>query len=74
GCIQIRGIAKLDVDKDVTLEVVDAEKDVEVQGRLLESQAQFYHLDLEHAQKVLSMQETDEVESVEVEEVLEVIT
>nr|GFB47661.1 hypothetical protein [Tanacetum cinerariifolium] len=48
--------------------------DVEVQGRLLESQAQFYHLDLEHAQKVLSMQETDEVESVEVEEVLEVIT
>nr|GEU89990.1 hypothetical protein [Tanacetum cinerariifolium] len=31
-------------------------------GRLLESQAHVYHLDLEHAQKVLSMQETDEAE------------
>nr|GEW63829.1 hypothetical protein [Tanacetum cinerariifolium] len=43
-------------------------------GRLLESQAQVYHLDLEHAQKVLSMQETGKVEPAEVEEVLEVVT
>nr|GFD25446.1 hypothetical protein [Tanacetum cinerariifolium] len=34
------GIAELDADEDVTLEEVDAEKDAEVQGRLLESQAQ----------------------------------
>nr|GEU57969.1 hypothetical protein [Tanacetum cinerariifolium] len=67
------GIAKLDADEDVTLEEVDAVKDAKVQGRLLESQVQVYHLDLEHAHKVLSMQETDEAERVEVEEVLEVV-
>nr|GEU45906.1 hypothetical protein [Tanacetum cinerariifolium] len=67
-------IAELDADEDVTLEEVDAEKDAEVQGRLLESQAHVYHLDLEHAQKVLIIQETDKVESVEVEKVLEVVT
>nr|GEY88030.1 ribonuclease H-like domain-containing protein [Tanacetum cinerariifolium] len=70
------GIAELDVDEDVTLEEVDAEvpKDTDVQGRLPESQAHVYHLDLEHAQKVLSMQETDEAEPAEVEEVIEVVT
>nr|GEW89948.1 ribonuclease H-like domain-containing protein [Tanacetum cinerariifolium] len=64
-------IAELDIDEDVTLEEVDAEvpKDTDVQGRLEESQAKVYHLDLEHADKVLSMQETDEVE-----EVIEVVT
>nr|GEX48590.1 hypothetical protein [Tanacetum cinerariifolium] len=48
-------IAKIDANEDVTLEEVDAEKDAEVQGRLEESQAQVYHLDLEHAQKVLKV-------------------
>nr|GEW85543.1 hypothetical protein [Tanacetum cinerariifolium] len=43
-------------------------------GSLEESQAQDYHLDLEHAQKVLSMQETDVAEPAEVEELLEVVT
>nr|GEX85244.1 hypothetical protein [Tanacetum cinerariifolium] len=47
-------IAELDTDEDVTLKEVDAEKNDEVQGRLPESQAQVCHLDLEHAQKVLS--------------------
>nr|GEX76379.1 hypothetical protein [Tanacetum cinerariifolium] len=51
-----------DADEDVTLEEVDAEKDAEVQRRLLESQAHVYHLYLEHAQKVPSMQETDKAE------------
>nr|GEV72702.1 ribonuclease H-like domain, reverse transcriptase, RNA-dependent DNA polymerase [Tanacetum cinerariifolium] len=51
---QRRKIAELDTDEDVTLEEVDAEKNDEVQGRLPESQAQVCHLDLEHAQKVLS--------------------
>nr|GFC45028.1 hypothetical protein [Tanacetum cinerariifolium] len=51
------------LDKDVTLEEVDAEvdtakdaevaKDADVQRRLEESQAQVYHIDLEHADKVL---------------------
>nr|GEX44772.1 hypothetical protein [Tanacetum cinerariifolium] len=58
---------ELDVDEDVTLEEVDAKvtMDANVQGRLEESQAKVYHLDLEHADKVLSMQETDEAEPVE---------
>nr|GFA47814.1 hypothetical protein [Tanacetum cinerariifolium] len=50
------------------------EVDAEVQGRLLESQAQVYHLDLEHAQKVLSMQKTNKAYPAEVEKVLEVVT
>nr|GEW08268.1 putative ribonuclease H-like domain-containing protein [Tanacetum cinerariifolium] len=59
---------------DVTL--VDAEEDItaDVQGRLAESQAKVYHLDLQHAKKVLSMQDIDEAELVEVEEVIEVVT
>nr|GEU52703.1 hypothetical protein [Tanacetum cinerariifolium] len=43
-------------------------------GRLEEYQAKVYHLDLEHADKVLSMQETDEAEPTEVEEVIQVVT
>nr|GEU63936.1 hypothetical protein [Tanacetum cinerariifolium] len=53
-------IAEIDADEDVILEEVDAEKDAEVaekdvavQGRQEESQAQAYHIDLEHADKVL---------------------
>nr|GEW72893.1 hypothetical protein [Tanacetum cinerariifolium] len=58
-------IAELDAYEDVTLEEVDAEvpKDADVQGRL--DQAKVYHLDLEHADKVLSMQETDKAEPAE---------
>nr|GFB52373.1 hypothetical protein [Tanacetum cinerariifolium] len=50
------GIVELDVDEDVTL--IDAEEDVNVvvvQGRLAESQAKVYHLNLEHAEKVLKV-------------------
>nr|GEY22473.1 hypothetical protein [Tanacetum cinerariifolium] len=58
------GLTELNADEDVTLKEVAAKeiKDADVQGRLLESQAHVYHLDLEHAQKVLSMQETNEAE------------
>nr|GEV65147.1 hypothetical protein [Tanacetum cinerariifolium] len=48
--------------------------DANVQGRLEESQAKVYHLDLEHAEKVLSMQETNKAEPAEVEEVIKVVT
>nr|GFA04231.1 hypothetical protein [Tanacetum cinerariifolium] len=65
---QGRKIAELDANEDITLETVD------VQGRLPESQAQVYQLDLEHAQKVLRMQKNDEAEHAEVEEVIEVVT
>nr|GEV59360.1 hypothetical protein [Tanacetum cinerariifolium] len=62
------GIAKLNADEDVTLEEVDAKvtMDANVQGRLEESQEKVYHLDLEHADKVLSMQETNEAEPAKV--------
>nr|GEU33836.1 hypothetical protein [Tanacetum cinerariifolium] len=56
-------IAEIDADEDVILEEVDAEMDAEVpkkvadaQGRLEKSQAQVYHIDLEHADKVLKAQ------------------
>nr|GEW19909.1 retrovirus-related Pol polyprotein from transposon TNT 1-94 [Tanacetum cinerariifolium] len=69
-------IAELDANKDITLEDIDAKvaMNVDVQGRLAESQAKLYHLDLQHAKKVLSMQDTNEAEHAEVEEVIKVVT
>nr|GEZ74219.1 hypothetical protein [Tanacetum cinerariifolium] len=72
-------IADLDAYKDVTLEEVEVEKNVEVekdadvQGRLEKSQAKVYHIDLEHADKVLSMQD-DEPELTELQKVIEGVT
>nr|GEZ75251.1 hypothetical protein [Tanacetum cinerariifolium] len=76
-------IAKIDADKDVTLEEVNAEvdgakdakvaKDTDVQGRLEESQAQVYHIDLEHADKVLSIHD-DEPKPTDLKEVIGVVT
>nr|GEV90964.1 hypothetical protein [Tanacetum cinerariifolium] len=63
-------IVELDANEDVTLETVDAD----VQGRLKESQLKVYHLDLEHADKVLNMQEIDEAEPAEVKKVIKVVT
>nr|GEV05664.1 hypothetical protein [Tanacetum cinerariifolium] len=69
-------IADLDADKDVTLAEVNATKDAkveenaDVQGRLEKSQAQAYNIDLEHAEKVLSLQD-DEPEPAELKEVKE---
>nr|GEX36159.1 hypothetical protein [Tanacetum cinerariifolium] len=57
GCIQTgRKIAELDANEDVTLEEVDAKVtlDADVQGRLAGSQANVYHLDLQHAEKVVT--------------------
>nr|GEW95610.1 hypothetical protein [Tanacetum cinerariifolium] len=69
--------------KDVTLkDVADVAKNVQdaeieessdVQGRKAESQAQIYQIDLEHADKVLSMQDVD-IEPAELQEVVEVVT
>nr|GEZ48570.1 hypothetical protein [Tanacetum cinerariifolium] len=72
--------ANIDADKDVTLKDVAAvektteiEENADVQGRQAESQAQIYKIYLEHAKKILSMQD-DELESVELKEVVEVVT
>nr|GEU71130.1 hypothetical protein [Tanacetum cinerariifolium] len=52
--------------------IVDIDEDVEV--NLEEAQAKEYNLDLQHLEKVLSMQDIDEEKPVEVEKVLEVVT
>nr|GEV03869.1 hypothetical protein [Tanacetum cinerariifolium] len=64
---QGRIITDMDVDVDVTLKdiakdvAIDAEikESADVQGRQAESQAQIYKIDLEHADKVLSIQDDD---------------
>nr|GEZ00231.1 hypothetical protein [Tanacetum cinerariifolium] len=72
-------IELIDEDKDVTLEEVEVDKNVkveenaDVQGRPEESHAQIYQIDLEHADKVLSMQD-DESDPIELKEVVEVFT
>nr|GFD00947.1 hypothetical protein [Tanacetum cinerariifolium] len=66
-------IAEIDANEDVTLEEIDAEKDAAIQERLEEFQAQVYHLNLEHAQKVLSMQDV-KAKPAELNEVIEVVT
>nr|GEY81207.1 hypothetical protein [Tanacetum cinerariifolium] len=77
-----RMIANMDVDVDVILEdakevavekSADVDESADVQERKAESQAQIYHIDLEHANKVLSMQD-DKVEPAELQEVVEVVT
>nr|GEV79020.1 hypothetical protein [Tanacetum cinerariifolium] len=59
---------EVDVAKDA-----EVEKNADVQGRLEESQAKVYHIELEHAYKVLSMQD-DEPEPAKLKEVIEVVT
>nr|GEW42558.1 hypothetical protein [Tanacetum cinerariifolium] len=78
---QGRMITDMDADVDVTLK--DIAKDVavdfetkesaDVRERQAESQAQIYQIDLEHADKVLSMQD-DKVEPAELQEIVEVVT
>nr|GEU55516.1 hypothetical protein [Tanacetum cinerariifolium] len=86
---QGRMIAKMHQDDAVVLEdhkedreIDDAVKDVEEakvdesaqdQGRQAESQAKIYKIDMDHDNKVLSMQE-DETEPVEVQEVVDFVT
>nr|GEW74034.1 uncharacterized mitochondrial protein AtMg00810-like [Tanacetum cinerariifolium] len=79
-------IANMDVDEDVILKDVDAvakevevektteiEENADVQGRQAEYQVQIYKIDLEHADKVLNMQD-DELKPSELKEVVEVVT
>nr|GEV93429.1 hypothetical protein [Tanacetum cinerariifolium] len=77
---QERMIAKMDQDADVVLEEAkevaeDAKVDesVDIQGRTAESQAKIYKIELDHANKVLSMLK-DKTEPAEVQEVVDVVT
>nr|GFD58020.1 hypothetical protein [Tanacetum cinerariifolium] len=60
---------------DVAKDVQDAEieESLDVLGRQAKSQAQIYQIDLEHADKVLSMQDVD-IEPAELQEAVEVVT
>nr|GEZ79874.1 hypothetical protein [Tanacetum cinerariifolium] len=84
---QERMIAEVDANADVVLDddkaVFDEAKEVtkdakvddsaDIQGRTAESQAEICKIDLDHANKVLSMQE-DETEPAEVQKVIDVVT
>nr|GEV26240.1 hypothetical protein [Tanacetum cinerariifolium] len=63
-------------DKEVAnkdVEEAKVDETAQVQGRQAESQAKIYKIDMDHANKVLSMQE-DETEPAEVQEVVDVVT
>nr|GEV92541.1 hypothetical protein [Tanacetum cinerariifolium] len=79
-------IANIDENEDVTLKnvvavakEVEVEKDAkieenaDVQRRQAESQAQIYQIDIEHVDKVLSMQD-DELEPTKLKEVVDIVT
>nr|GEZ72976.1 uncharacterized mitochondrial protein AtMg00810-like [Tanacetum cinerariifolium] len=79
-----RFIASMDTDVNISLQDVaniakevpidaEIEKSADVQGRQVESQAQIYQIDLEHVDKVLSMQ-NDKIKLAELQEVVEVVT
>nr|GEU50528.1 putative ribonuclease H-like domain-containing protein [Tanacetum cinerariifolium] len=83
---QGRMIANMDADANVVLkepkEVADNAKDdqdadvqvnVDIQGRIAKSQAEIYKIDLDYANKVLSMQE-EESKPVELQEVVDIVT
>nr|GFA12813.1 hypothetical protein [Tanacetum cinerariifolium]GFA35072.1 hypothetical protein [Tanacetum cinerariifolium] len=84
---QGRMIPEMDQDADVVLkddkEIADEAKEVaeeamvdesvDIQGRQAESQAEIYKIDLDHANKVLTMQE-DKTEPAKVQEVVDVVT
>nr|GEU53291.1 putative reverse transcriptase, RNA-dependent DNA polymerase [Tanacetum cinerariifolium] len=68
-----------EIDKDDVVALMDDKKDEEakvdenaqVQGRQAESQAEIYKIDMDHASKVISMQED---EPAEVQEVVDIVT
>nr|GEW12816.1 hypothetical protein [Tanacetum cinerariifolium] len=77
---QGRMIADMDADADVVFEeakeVADDPKDghsADIQGRTAESQGEIYKIDLDHANKVLSIQE-EETKPTEVKELVDVVT
>nr|GEX48365.1 xylulose kinase-1 [Tanacetum cinerariifolium] len=64
---------EVDVDNAKADQDSKADESVDIQGRKAESQAEIYKIDLDHANKVLSMQE-EESKPTEVQEVVDVVT
>nr|GEZ79356.1 hypothetical protein [Tanacetum cinerariifolium] len=80
-------IENIDADEDVVLEdakdvVTDAkdgqdtniDENADIQERTTESPAQIYKIDLEHANKELSMQDEEESEPTKLQEVVDIVT
>nr|GEX19678.1 hypothetical protein [Tanacetum cinerariifolium] len=65
-------VDRLEEENKVLKELHNIDKDVKI--NLEEAQAKPYRMDLEHPEKVLSIQDVDDEEPTEVEEVLEVVT
>nr|GEY75063.1 ribonuclease H-like domain-containing protein [Tanacetum cinerariifolium] len=66
-----QGRISVEMDQDEGIElVVDYEKDVEVEGRYADKQAEIYNINLDHSLKVLSMQEDD----TKIQEAVEIVT
>nr|GEV71183.1 hypothetical protein [Tanacetum cinerariifolium] len=68
-------IENINADKDVVLveKYADVQESVNDQWRKAESQAKIYKIDLEHAKKVLSIQE-EESKPIDLQEVVDVVT
>nr|GEV16554.1 hypothetical protein [Tanacetum cinerariifolium] len=71
--VVLEEVKEVDADAKVDQEEAKVNESVDIQGRTAESQAEIYKIDLDHANKVLSMQE-DETKPVEVQEVVDVVT
>nr|GEZ18515.1 hypothetical protein [Tanacetum cinerariifolium] len=62
-----------DMEEDKKVKKAKVDESAQVHGRQAESQAKIYKIDMDHANKVLSMQE-DKTEPAEVQEVVDVVT
>nr|GEW09644.1 putative ribonuclease H-like domain-containing protein [Tanacetum cinerariifolium] len=62
-----------DKEEDKKVEEAKVDESAQVQGRQAESHVEIYKIDMDHANKVLSMHE-DETEPAEVQEVVDVVT
>nr|GEV11569.1 putative ribonuclease H-like domain-containing protein [Tanacetum cinerariifolium] len=71
--VTLKDAAAVAKDVDVVEKDAEIEESVDVQGRQVKSQAQIYQIDLEHADKVLSMQDV-ELEPAKLKEVVDIVT
>nr|GEY16717.1 putative ribonuclease H-like domain-containing protein [Tanacetum cinerariifolium] len=84
--VNVAGVIIENIDEDVVLkdakdvaavvkdgQDTNIDENADIQGRTIESQAEIYKIDLDHANKVLSMQE-EKSEPIELQEVVEVVT
>nr|GEV79777.1 putative ribonuclease H-like domain-containing protein [Tanacetum cinerariifolium] len=71
--VTLKDVAAVAKDVVVVEKTTEIKENADVQGRQAKSQAQIYQIDLENADKVLSMHD-DELEPVELQEVVEVVT